>query len=122
MNLFLDQGLPVDAVELLRAAGHSCVHVSEIGMQRAPDEEILLRAVADAAVVVTLDADFHSLVAVKALRKPSVIRLRKEGCQAEEVASLVREVIEGYGLLLESGCLISIKNRKTTIHRLPIGA
>ena len=41
MRLVLDQGVPRDAAALLRSLGHGCMHVSEIGMSKAADEEIL---------------------------------------------------------------------------------
>jgi predicted nuclease of predicted toxin-antitoxin system len=56
MKLIIDQGLPRSAVEVLRAAGHDAVHVGDLGMSRARDDEILALALERAAVVVTLDA------------------------------------------------------------------
>jgi predicted nuclease of predicted toxin-antitoxin system len=41
MRLVLDQGVPRDAAALLRSLGYDCVHVGEIGMSKAGDEEIL---------------------------------------------------------------------------------
>ncbi len=68
---------------MLRQTGYHCRHVSELGMQAAEDEEILDLAGVQSSVIITLDADFHSLVAVRGLTAPSVIRLRREGCRAE---------------------------------------
>jgi len=64
MRLVLDQGIPRDAAAGLRGLGHECEHLGEIGMSKAADEEILAFALASGAVVVTLDADFHSILAV----------------------------------------------------------
>jgi predicted nuclease of predicted toxin-antitoxin system len=91
-------------------------------MQRAEDEAILLFAIKHESVVVTLDADFQSLVAVRGLRRPSVIRLRREGCRAEAVVSALIGVLANYRSELVSGCLISVKEHRVTCHRLPIGA
>ena len=41
MRLVLDQGVPQDAAALLRSLGYGCMHVGEIGMSKAADEEIL---------------------------------------------------------------------------------
>jgi predicted nuclease of predicted toxin-antitoxin system len=60
LHLLLDQGLPRDAAEQLRAAGVNCTHVGEIGMSAAADTEILECARLRTSVVVTLDADFHA--------------------------------------------------------------
>jgi predicted nuclease of predicted toxin-antitoxin system len=64
MRLVLDQGVPNDTAALLRSLGYDCVHVSELGMSKAADDEILALSLARNAVVVTLDADFHAILAV----------------------------------------------------------
>jgi Domain of unknown function (DUF5615) len=51
----------------LRQAGFDAVHTGEIGLAEAPDEEILRRASLEDRVVVTLDADFHALLALSKL-------------------------------------------------------
>jgi predicted nuclease of predicted toxin-antitoxin system len=60
-RLLLDQGLPRSTAALLTQAGWNVIHVSEIGMSRADDRDILQRAGAEARICVTLDAGFHSL-------------------------------------------------------------
>jgi len=51
------------------------MHVSEIGMSKAADEEILAFSLGRNAAVLTLDADFHAILAVSGAQGPSVIRL-----------------------------------------------
>ena len=60
-------------------------------MSKAADEEILDFAVGKNSIVVTLDSDFHAILAVSGAAGPSVIRM------------------------------VTVKARKTTSHRLPIG-
>ena len=71
-RLLLDQGLPRSTGALLAQAGWDVTHVSEIGMSRADDIDILQRARAEQRVCVTLDADFHALLATSGERGPSV--------------------------------------------------
>ena len=61
MKLLLDQGLPRSAASLLRAADIDTVHTGEIGLATADDESIIQVARQQERVVITLDADFHSL-------------------------------------------------------------
>jgi predicted nuclease of predicted toxin-antitoxin system len=121
MKLLLDQGVPVDAAPMFRQVGHECRHVSEIGLQKAEDEEILSCARDQGCVVITLDADFHALVAVRGLSAPSVVRLRREGCRAEAAVEILGPVLERYRFDLEKGALISVKEHRVTCHRLPVG-
>lgn len=72
MRLLLDQGLPRSAGVILRQRGWDAVHVGDVGM--AADVEILGYAKQETRVVVTLDADFHALLAVNAASAPSVVK------------------------------------------------
>jgi predicted nuclease of predicted toxin-antitoxin system len=121
MRLVLDQGVPRDAAPLLRSLGYECTHVGEIGMSKASDEEILAFSLATNAIVVTLDADFHAILAVSGASGPSVIRLRLQGLGGPAVAELVQTVLAGYESDLKRGALVTVKALKTTCHRLPVG-
>ena len=121
MRLVLDQGVPRDAAALLRSLGYDCMHLSEIGMSKAADEEILAFSLGRNAVVVTLDADFHAILAVSGAQGPSVIRMRLQGLGAPEIVEVVRKVLAGFEEELKGGSLITVKALKTTCHRLPIG-
>jgi predicted nuclease of predicted toxin-antitoxin system len=120
IRLAFDQGVPLDAATLLRKAGYDCIHVSEAGMHRAEDAQILKWARELDSVIVTLDADFHAMMAVSGARAPSVVRLRIQGLNGEAVAGLVQTVLGEFGSELSNGCLISVKAKKTTCHTLPI--
>jgi predicted nuclease of predicted toxin-antitoxin system len=61
MRLVLDQGVPRDAATRFRDLGYECTHVGEIGMWKAPDDEIVAWALEKNGVVVTLDADFNAI-------------------------------------------------------------
>ena len=121
MRLVLDQGVPHDAASLLRGLGYDCTHVGELGMSKAADEEIIALALERSAVVVTLDADFHAILAVSGAQGPSVIRMRLQGLDAAQVVEVVRKAFASFEVELECGALITVKALKTTCHRLPIG-
>jgi predicted nuclease of predicted toxin-antitoxin system len=88
-------------------------------MQKAEDEEILSFAGDQGYVVITLDADFHALIAVGGLETPSVVR--REGCRAEAAVGILEPVLERYRTDLENGALISVKEHRVTCHKLPVG-
>lgn len=58
-------------------------------------------------MIVTLDADFHALLATSGARQPSTIRIRQEGLRGEDVARLVALVIAGEAEL-ESGVVAAV--------------
>ena len=57
------------------------------------------------ASVVTLDSDFHALLALHRQVYPSVIRIRMQGLDGPAVAELLRPVVEGYAAELAAGCM-----------------
>lgn len=84
MKLLLDQGLPRSTASLLREAGVDALHVSEIGYSSANDIDILQKANDENRIVATLDADFHTILALASAQAPSVIRLRIEGLKGAQ--------------------------------------
>lgn len=121
MRLLLDQGLPRSAAEVLRGAGHDAVHLGEIGMASADDVEVLHHARQEGFTVVTLDADFHTLMALSGADKPSVIRVRTEGLRGSELAEVLLAVLESCQADLEAGALISVKEDRIRLRTLPLG-
>lgn len=91
-------------------------------MSKAADEEILAFTLREHATLVTLDADFHAILAVSGASGPSVIRFRMQGLGAPETVELLQRVLVEFGADLSRGSLVTVKARKTTCHRLPIGS
>ena len=120
MKLLLDQGLPRSAVSHMRRSGIESVHVGDIGLSDASDEEILARAKEDGSIVVTLDADFHALLALSGSSGPSVIRIRVEGLRGEELSELLLKVLGRCHQQLEVGALVTVGERRIGIRRLPV--
>jgi uncharacterized protein DUF5615 len=73
MKLLLDQGLPRSTIKHLADVGIVAEHVGNLGMAAATDEAILEVARQQPAVVVTLDADFHQLLAISGATMPSAL-------------------------------------------------
>ncbi|MEH2438965.1 DUF5615 family PIN-like protein [Nostoc sp.] len=120
MKLLLDQGLPLSAAALLRDAGIDTIHVGEIGMSEAEDAEIIQRAREERRVVATLDADFHTLLALDEATTPSVIRIRIERLRSQALANLLLTVIAECEEDLEQGAAVTVEPSRIRIRRLPL--
>jgi predicted nuclease of predicted toxin-antitoxin system len=96
------------------------VHTGEAGLAEAEDSEIIRRAALEDRVVVTLDADFHMLLALAQAHKPSVIRIRIEGLRAEEFSRVLQEVLHKCADDLKAGAMISVNDFQIRIRRLPV--
>ncbi len=120
MKLLLDQGLSRTAAAELSALGWDVVHAGAIGMATASDQEILGKALAEGRVVVTFDADFHTILALGNASGPSVIRVRIEGLRGPELAVLIRRVTEACEQDLEGGAMVTVDERGVRVRALPV--
>jgi predicted nuclease of predicted toxin-antitoxin system len=120
MNLLLDQGLPRSAADLLRDVGIKAKHVGEIGFAAAKDVEILVKARADNSVVVTLDADFHAMLALSGASSPSVIRIRIEGLRGPDLANLLMQILDEWRSELEQGAVLTVQQGRIRMRQLPL--
>lgn len=120
MRWLLDQGLPRSAATFLWETGEDALHVGDLGMADASDDRILDHARRDGRIVVTLDADFHSLLAVGGAARPSVIRLREEGMKGQVLAKLILDISRQFKSELMQGCAMSYQNGKIRLRKLPI--
>jgi predicted nuclease of predicted toxin-antitoxin system len=75
---------------------------------------------AESRVCVTLDADFHSLLATSGERGPSVMRIRKEGLDATVLAALLQAIWPRVEDALNSGAPVTVTERSIRVRRLPI--
>ena len=97
MKIVIDMNLSPQWVDVLKRAGHQCMHWSEIGSPKAPDHEILLWARSNGFVVFTHDLDFGAILAA------SVVSAFQ---QFEEV--------------LDQGALVSIDANRARARILPL--
>ena len=121
-RLLLDQGLPRSAVRFLSAAGWDVVHVGDIGLQRAEDSRVLERARLDARTCITLDADFHALLATTEAKSPSAVRIRIEGLDSKAICELLLKVWPRIESALNDGALATITESSVRVRTLPIVA
>lgn len=122
MKLVLDEGLPRRAAVLLREQGMDAVHLTEIDGPATPDFAILEAARASGRIVVTLDADFHALLAIHGWSWPSVIRIRRQGLSASDVRDLVVRLIADHEQALLEGVALSVRGHLVGMRKLPLTA
>jgi predicted nuclease of predicted toxin-antitoxin system len=120
MKLLLDQGLPRSSAKLLREAGIDAVHVAEIEYSTASDIAILQKGRDEGRIIVTLDADFATLLALSRATAPSVIRIRLQGLYSEKAATLIKAVLSRCDEDLEKGAVVTVQPERIRIRSLPL--
>jgi predicted nuclease of predicted toxin-antitoxin system len=132
MRLLLDQGLPRTTVAAFQANAFQndafqvsdptlhAEHVGDIGLATSDDKTILTYARERGMVVVTLDADFHSQLALSGAGGLSVIRIRIEGLKSTELANLLVRVLAQCKASLVSGAMVTVTETSVRVRNLPL--
>jgi predicted nuclease of predicted toxin-antitoxin system len=120
MKLLLDQNLSAYAAVILRSSGMDAVHAHEVQLATAEDDVILEWCRGQDRVIVTLDADFHALLALAGARTPSVVRIRIEGLRDEALATLILRVVAMTDADLQRGSAVTVTVTSIRIRTLPL--
>jgi len=121
MKLLVDANLSPRVAVALRSSGLEAVHVVDLDLLTATDDEIFDRAADEGFVVVTADSDFGILLAMRRSTSPSVVHLRHvaELLTDAHVALLVAnlpQVAED----LERGAIVSMSPTRLAVRDLPL--
>jgi predicted nuclease of predicted toxin-antitoxin system len=120
VRLLLDQGLPRTAGTELRKLGWDVVHAGDVGMASATDREILHRALGEQRAIVTLDADFHTILALENAPAPSAIRVRIEGLRGPALVVLIQRVVQVCEADLKAGAMVTVDDSGVRVRALPV--
>jgi predicted nuclease of predicted toxin-antitoxin system len=89
MKLLFDQNLSNRLVSLLDDLYPGSLHVREVGMKEADDENIWDYAKAEDFIIVSKDSDFHQKSFLRG-HPPKVIWLRVGNCHTNEIVTLLQ--------------------------------
>jgi predicted nuclease of predicted toxin-antitoxin system len=113
-------GVSLTTVEALRGANHDAVHLRDEGLNRLPDSEIAVKAVAESRIVLTFDLDFGDILAAARSQAPSVIIFRLRNQTPAAVNTRLFLVISECAAELESGAIVIVEDEGFRLRRLPI--
>ena len=121
MNFVVDANLSPRLAEFLRDAGHDAVHVRDIGIRAASDDEIIDYAISTDRIVISHDTDFGTLLAYRELSKPSFILIRSsDPVDVDHQSRLVVANLDAMGDDLEAGAIAVFAHGRLRIRRLPL--
>ena len=120
ISILLDQGLPRSAASLLRDEGWDVLHTGDIGLSRSTDRQILDFARNEQRVIITLDSDFHTILALTNASTPSVIRIRLEGLKGPDLALLIKKIWPRVEPQVKKGAMVTVTESGIRIRNIPV--
>jgi predicted nuclease of predicted toxin-antitoxin system len=118
LRFLVDQGVSPAIALALTAAGFDAIHVRNIGMAAASDEQIVIAARADNRVIVTQDTGFGGLLVMSRARAPSVILFRERSGRPSVQERLLFANLDIITEALQTGAIVVIEDDAVRVRRL----
>jgi predicted nuclease of predicted toxin-antitoxin system len=108
VKFLADMGISPKTVAFLHTLGHDTIHLSDQGLERLPDPDIVEKAGQEGRIVLVHDLGFGELVAASGATLPSVITFRLRNMHPERVNDALQSILSQHGAALEQGAMLSV--------------
>jgi predicted nuclease of predicted toxin-antitoxin system len=120
VRFLVDMALAPRVAAWLVDHGHDAVHASSVGLDRAPDSDIIDRARTDDRVIVTADLDYPRLLVLARADRPGLILFRGGQHTDAQVIERLARTIETVSADELQTSLVVVEAWRIRRRRLPI--
>ena len=120
MKFLVDELFSARLAHALVDAGHDAIHVGDLHLLGAPDEQVLQAAARSGAVLISADSDFRELLALGRYPGPSVLIFRRAPHRPDQQALLLLGSLRDVEESLAAGAVVILTGDRVRIRSLPI--
>jgi predicted nuclease of predicted toxin-antitoxin system len=117
MRILLDENLPTDLIEVLRALGHDVEHVSSRNLSGHPDPDIRVLADSEDRLLITQDIRFADVRDFAAGEHAGLILLRLKEPGLRAILEKLRSAFETNDVESWRGCFVVVSDFKLRVRR-----
>ncbi|MCU0253779.1 MAG: DUF5615 family PIN-like protein [Acidobacteria bacterium] len=122
MKFLVDNALSPRLADGLRDAGHDAVHVRDLGLAGATDDELFRLAASEKRVLLSEDTDFGTILALRSERRPWALLFRRMSDRsARALLAILLANLDVVSAALDAGAVVVIEPERVRVRRLPIG-
>ena len=115
MEFKLDENLPSEASQILRAAGHDAVSVLDQRLGGYPDTDIAAVCRSELRILITLDTDFGNILAYPPRDFPGIVVIRTDDQAKSCVLPFIRRLVVALKAESPQGRLWIVESRRIRI-------
>ena len=120
MRLLGDVNIAAATIQALRARGFDVLALTEVGLHRLQDVDILAQAAREGRSVVTFDRRFTTSLALFRMELPSVIVLSIRDQTPASATPKLLSALEQHREVLDEGAIVIVDDDRTRVRRLPL--
>jgi predicted nuclease of predicted toxin-antitoxin system len=121
MKALLDMPVSASLVDVLQVHGHEGVHAHDLGLDRAPDSELLAVARREKRIIITADLDFPRILALSSAEGPGLILFRGGNYSDAEMRDLLERVLAEVSPEVLGVSVCVVDKQRIRLTRLPLG-
>jgi predicted nuclease of predicted toxin-antitoxin system len=120
VRFLVDECLPVRSTQFLKAFGHDSVHVADLDLLGASDDQVMQVAAAEGRILLSADTDFGELLAIGQHLAPSFVLLRGLTGAPDHRLRLLADNLDQVEDDLLAGAIVVFTEDRIRIRRLPV--
>jgi predicted nuclease of predicted toxin-antitoxin system len=115
MRILLDENLPMDLIEVLRALGHDVEHVCSKNLSGHPDPDVRALSEAEDRVLMTQDIRFADVRDFATKTHAGFILVRLKNAGLREIIENIRWAFETRDVETWRGCFVVVSDFKVRV-------